>query len=127
MIPGTEASATDLPVFLLSIFFSMSRCLRYIQWLGILDIGFVCSGSAAKRPIGIVEVKILRAKNLVKKDFMGKSDPYVKISLVNTFVSKVTRTRMSTLNPEWNEIFKLQVQDPKSQSLELQVYDWEKV
>ena len=34
---------------------------------------------------------------------------------------------MSTLNPEWNETFKLLVQDPKSQSLELQIFDWEKV
>jgi Ca2+-dependent lipid-binding protein len=72
-------------------------------------------------------VKIIRARNLVKKDFMGKSDPYVKIQLVNSVLSKTTRTKMSTLNPEWNETFKLLVQDPKSQSLELQVFDWEKV
>lgn len=83
--------------------------------------------SAAKRPVGILEVKIIRAQKLQKKDFMGKADPYVKIQLVNTVLSKTTRTKMNTLFPEWNETFKLLVQDPKTQSLELQVFDWEKV
>lgn len=72
-------------------------------------------------------MKIIRAQKLLKKDFMGKADPYVKIQLVNTVLSKTTRTKMNTLSPEWNETFKLLVQDPKSQSLELQVFDWEKV
>lgn len=84
-------------------------------------------GSAAKRPVGTVEVKIIRARNLWKTDFMGKADPYVKIRLVNSVLSKTTRTKANTLNPEWHEIFKLPVQDPKSQSLELEVFDWEKV
>ena len=119
--------AAGFPVLLHFLCYCLPGCLSHVRWLGILDIRCVCSGSAAKRPVGIIEVKIIRARNLVKKDFMGKSDPYVKIQLVNTVLSKTTRTKMSTLNPEWNETFKLLVQDPKSQSLELQVYDWEKV
>ncbi len=70
---------------------------------------------------------VVRAKNLLKMDVMGKADPFVKLQLVNTLMSKKTRTKKSTLNPEWNETFKLLVQDPKSQSLEIQVYDWDKV
>jgi Ca2+-dependent lipid-binding protein len=97
------------------------------MWPKTLEIPVIDDPSAAKRPVGIVEVKVIRAKNLSKKDFMGKSDPYVKIQLVNTVFSKTTRTKLSTLNPEWNETFKLLVQDPKSQSLELQVFDWEKI
>lgn len=95
--------------------------------MNVLDIRFERCGSAAKRPVGIIEVKILHAKNLLKKDLMGKADPYVKIQLVKTMMSKTTTQKMNTLNPVWNETFKLLVQDPKSQSLELQVYDWEKV
>jgi len=72
-------------------------------------------------------VTVVRAKNLLKMDVMGKADPFVKLQLVNTLMSKKTRTKKSTLNPEWNETFKLLVQDPKSQSLEIQVYDWDKV
>lgn len=70
---------------------------------------------------------VVRAKNLLKMDAMGKADPYVKLLLVNTLMSKKTHTKKNTLNPEWNETFKLLVQDPKSQSLEIQVYDWDKV
>ncbi len=70
---------------------------------------------------------VVCAKNLLKMDVMGKADPFVKLQLVNTLMSKKTRTKKSTLNPEWNETFKLLVQDPKSQSLEIQVYDWDKV
>jgi len=72
-------------------------------------------------------VTVVRAKNLLKMDVMGKADPFVKLQLVNTLMSKKTHTKKSTLNPEWNETFKLLVQDPKSQSLEIQVYDWDKV
>lgn len=72
-------------------------------------------------------MKILHAKNLLKMDILGKSDPYVKLNIVKTLTSKTTTTKMSTLNPVWNETFKLLIQDPKSQSLELHVFDWEKV
>jgi Ca2+-dependent lipid-binding protein len=63
----------------------------------------------------------------VRKDTFGKSDPYVKVQLVNTIHSKKTTHKLSTLNPVWNEVVKLTIQDPKTQSLELQVFDWDKV
>jgi Ca2+-dependent lipid-binding protein len=97
------------------------------MWPKTLEIPINTDASADKKPVGVVEVKIIRATNLMKKDFMGKADPYVKIQLVNTMLSKTTRAKMNTLNPEWNQTFKLPVQDLKSQSLELQVFDWEKV
>ncbi len=90
-------------------------------------VWFAYWNSALKKPVGILEVTVLRAKNLLKMDVMGKADPYVKLQLVNTLVSKKTHTKKDTLNPEWNETFKFLVQDPKSQSLEIQVYDWDKV
>lgn len=61
-------------------------------------------------------------------DFLGASDPYVKLSLSGERIpAKRTSVKMKTLNPEWNETFKLTVKDLQSQSLELHVYDWEKV
>jgi Ca2+-dependent lipid-binding protein len=83
--------------------------------------------SSLKKPVGILEVTIISAKNLLKMDLTGKADPYVKLRLVNTLMSKKTKTKMNTLSPEWNETFKLLVQDPKSQSLQLHVYDWDRV
>lgn len=98
------------------IFFNPSLIYDYYGWIW---------NSVAKRPVGVVEVKIVRAKNFPQKYFMGNA--YVKIQIANTFVAKTTRTKMNTFVPEWNEHFKLMVQDPKSQLLELHVYDWEKV
>lgn len=85
------------------------------------------SGST-KKPVGILHVKVVRAFNLRKMDFLGKSDPYVKLSLSgDRLPSKKTSIKMSNLNPEWNEQFKLIVKDPETQVLELHAYDWEKV
>ncbi|RRT84734.1 hypothetical protein B296_00013521 [Ensete ventricosum] len=61
-------------------------------------------------------------------DLLGKSDPYVKLSLSGERLpSKKTSIKMRNLNPEWNEQFKLTVKDPETQVLQLHVYDWEKV
>lgn len=78
--------------------------------------------------MGILNVKILRAMKLKKKDLLGASDPYVKIKLTEDKLrSKKTAVKHKNLNPEWNEEFNLVVKDPQSQALELHVYDWEQV
>lgn len=83
---------------------------------------------ALKKPVGILHVKVVRALNLMKMDFMGKSDPYVKLSLSGEGLpSKKTSIKMSNLNPEWNEQFKFIVKDPETQVLQLHLFDWEKV
>ncbi|KAH8961658.1 hypothetical protein BDL97_05G060600 [Sphagnum fallax] len=107
--------------------FIKDQVSQLYMWPKTLEIPVIDSPSALQKPVGILEVTVVRAKNLLKMDVMGKADPFVKLQLVNTLMSKKTRTKKSTLNPEWNETFKLLVQDPKSQSLEIQVYDWDKV
>jgi hypothetical protein len=83
---------------------------------------------AFKRPVGILNVKVVRAMKLRKKDILGASDPYVKLKLTeDKLPSKKTKVRHSNLNPEWNEEFHMVVKDPESQALELIVYDWEQV
>lgn len=83
---------------------------------------------AVEKPVGILHVKVVRALKLLNMDFLGTSDPYVKLSFSGERLSaKKTTIKMNNLNPEWNEKFKLIVKDPKSQALELQVYDWDKV
>jgi Ca2+-dependent lipid-binding protein len=96
-------------------------------WPKTLEIPVIDDPSSLKKPVGILEVTIISAKNLLKMDLTGKADPYVKLRLVNTLMSKKTKTKMNTLSPEWNETFKFLVQDPKSQSLQLHVYDWDRV
>ena len=83
---------------------------------------------ARKRPVGILHVKVVRAMNLKKKDLLGASDPYVKLKLTeDKLPSKKTTVKYKNLNPEWNEEFTMSVRDPETQTLEVFVYDWEKV
>ncbi|KAL8149891.1 hypothetical protein AgCh_006780 [Apium graveolens] len=83
---------------------------------------------AAKKPVGLLHVKVLRAEKLLDMDLLSTSDPYVKLSLSGERLpAKKTSIKMNNLNPEWNEDFKLTVKDPQSQVLQIHVYDWEKV
>ncbi|KAG8070574.1 hypothetical protein GUJ93_ZPchr0006g43170 [Zizania palustris] len=97
-------------------------------WPKVLEVPIMDPTKAQKKPVGILLVNIVQAAKLTKKDFMGKSDPYVKLKLTeDKLPSKKTSVKRSNLNPEWNEDFKFVVKDPESQSLELTVYDWEQV
>ena len=83
---------------------------------------------AVKKPVGILHVKVVRAQKLLKKDILGKSDPYVKLNITGERLpEKKTTIKKRNLNPEWNEKFKLIVKDPESQVLHLQLFDWDKV
>nr|QHT72835.1 synaptotagmin-3 [Vernicia fordii] len=98
-------------------------------WPQSLDIPVLdASTVAVKKPVGILHVKVVRAMKLLKADFLGTSDPYVKLSLTGEKLpAKKTTIKKNNLNPEWNENFKLVVKDPESQILQLQVFDWDKV
>ncbi|KAL6141958.1 hypothetical protein ACLB2K_060243 [Fragaria x ananassa] len=80
-----------------------------------------------KKPVGILHVKILKAKKLLKMDIIGTSDPYVIIQLTGeSLPPKKTSIKMRNLNPEWNEDFNLTVKDPESQFIQFNVVDWDK-
>ncbi|PWZ24756.1 Synaptotagmin-3 [Zea mays] len=99
------------------------------HWPKVIQIPILDGASGAtKKPVGILHVKVIRALNLLKMDFLGKSDPYVKMRLSGERLpSKKTSVKMSNLNPEWNEHFRFIVKDPDTQVLELHMFDWEKV
>lgn len=98
-------------------------------WPRALEIPVLdASTLTTKKPVGILHVNVVRAVKLLKKDLLGASDPYVKLSLTGeSLPAKKTTIKKKTLNPEWNESFKLVVKDPQSQVLRLQVFDWDKV
>ncbi|XVE75376.1 hypothetical protein DITRI_Ditri12bG0089400 [Diplodiscus trichospermus] len=98
-------------------------------WPQTLEIQILDAATVAvKKPVGILHVKVVRAQKLLKKDILGTSDPYVKLSLSGERLpAKKTTIKKRNLNPEWNEKFKLIVKDPQSQVLHLQVFDWDKV
>ncbi|XP_058090930.1 synaptotagmin-2-like [Magnolia sinica] len=96
-------------------------------WPKTLEVQVLDPTKAARKPVGILHVKVVRASKLKKKDLMGKSDPYVKLRVSDDKLSKKTTVKHSNLNPEWNEDFNFVVKDPESQALEINVYDWEQV
>ncbi|KAE9586608.1 hypothetical protein Lal_00004625 [Lupinus albus] len=97
-------------------------------WPKTLEVQILDPTKAMKRPVGILNAKVLKAMKLKKKDLLGASDPYVKLKLTgDNLPSKKTSVKHKNLNPEWNEEFSLVVKDPESQVLEFHVYDWEQV
>ncbi|VFQ62465.1 unnamed protein product [Cuscuta campestris] len=97
-------------------------------WPKTLDVQIMDPAKAMQRPVGILNVKVVRAMKLKKKDLLGASDPYVKLKLTDDKLpSKKTTVKHKNLNPEWNEEFSLVVKDPQSQYLDISVYDWEQV
>nr|GEV28815.1 synaptotagmin-3 isoform X2 [Tanacetum cinerariifolium]GEV32064.1 synaptotagmin-3 isoform X2 [Tanacetum cinerariifolium] len=102
---------------------------KLYMWPQTLEIPILDSSlGIVKKPVGVLHVKVVRAIKLMKMDILGLSDPYVKLKLSGDMLpSKKTTIKKNTLNPVWNETFKLVVRDPQAQTLQVNVYDWDKV
>ncbi|XP_025110864.1 calcium-dependent protein kinase C isoform X2 [Pomacea canaliculata] len=80
---------------------------------------------------GKLTVHVKEAKNLCPMDPNGLADPYVKVKLIpydDTQKNKQkTKTIKSTLNPEWNQIFEIELSgDDHSKRLSLEAWDWDR-
>ncbi|XP_071551358.1 uncharacterized protein [Panulirus ornatus] len=64
---------------------------------GTQDIGDILASG-----LGLIELTIIRARDLVAKDLNGYSDPYCVVK-VNGEVKYRTRVKKKTLDPEWEE------------------------
>jgi Ca2+-dependent lipid-binding protein len=76
------------------------------------------------QPRGVFRIHVIKGVNLKDADvgFMGKSDPYVKISGVGSTLK--TKIINNTLNPVWNETFNIMIDElnPDPQ-IQLEVFD----
>uniref|UniRef100_A0ABI7Z2J6 E3 ubiquitin-protein ligase n=1 Tax=Felis catus TaxID=9685 RepID=A0ABI7Z2J6_FELCA len=74
----------------------------------------------------IVRVKVIAGIGLAKKDILGASDPYVRVTLYDPmngiFTSVQTKTIKKTLNPKWNEEILFRVH-PQQHRLLFEVFD----
>ncbi|KAA0197096.1 Calcium-dependent protein kinase C [Fasciolopsis buskii] len=77
-----------------------------------------------------VHVEVKEAKNLIPMDPSGSSDPYVKMKLGpvdNSNRKYKTKTVRSSLNPVWDESFKIPIQaQDESKRLHFEVWDWDR-
>ncbi|KAI4344197.1 hypothetical protein L6164_011448 [Bauhinia variegata] len=78
------------------------------------------------KPVGILEVKLVQAKDLTNKDIIGKSDPYAVLYIRPLRERmKTSKTINNDLNPIWNEHFEFIVEDESTQHLVVKIYDSE--
>uniref|UniRef100_UPI00398F6AE2 E3 ubiquitin-protein ligase NEDD4-like isoform X2 n=1 Tax=Pristiophorus japonicus TaxID=55135 RepID=UPI00398F6AE2 len=74
----------------------------------------------------ILRVKIFSGIGLAKKDILGASDPYAKVSVYDPLngelTSVQTKTIKKTLDPKWNEEFFFRVQ-PRQHRILFEVFD----
>lgn len=80
------------------------------------------------KPVGILEVKLVQAKDLTNKDIIGKSDPYAVLYIRPLHDKmKKSKTINNDLNPIWNEHFEFVVEDTSTQHVTVKIYDDEGV
>uniref|UniRef100_A0A1A8RKH0 E3 ubiquitin-protein ligase n=1 Tax=Nothobranchius rachovii TaxID=451742 RepID=A0A1A8RKH0_9TELE len=74
----------------------------------------------------ILKVKVISGIGLAKKDIIGASDPYVRLSLYDPVNGEITslqtKTIKKTLDPKWNEEFFFRVH-PRIHRLLFEVFD----
>ncbi|KAJ6830478.1 synaptotagmin-5-like [Iris pallida] len=80
------------------------------------------------KPVGILEIKLVQAKDLTNKDIIGKSDPYAVLYIrpLRDRMKK-SKTINNDLNPIWDEHFEFVVEDASTQHVTVKIYDDEGV
>uniref|UniRef100_A0A8D3E326 C2 domain-containing protein n=1 Tax=Scophthalmus maximus TaxID=52904 RepID=A0A8D3E326_SCOMX len=61
------------------------------------------------RDVGLLQVKVIKAADLLAADLNGKSDPFCVLELGNDRLQ--THTIYKSLHPEWNKVFTFPVKD----------------
>eukprot|EP00697_Spironema_sp_BW2_P007448 gnl/Spiro4/21728_TR10644_c0_g1_i1.p1 gnl/Spiro4/21728_TR10644_c0_g1~~gnl/Spiro4/21728_TR10644_c0_g1_i1.p1 ORF type:complete len:580 (-),score=126.76 gnl/Spiro4/21728_TR10644_c0_g1_i1:48-1787(-) len=80
---------------------------------------------------GVVEIRVVEARNLAAADQGGTSDPYALLQLMRSDGTltppepKRTKTIKATLNPSWNEVFRFDVSDLCRESVFIRVRDYD--
>ncbi|KAI1889452.1 hypothetical protein AGOR_G00163020 [Albula goreensis] len=72
------------------------------------------------RDVGFLQVKVIKATDLMAADLNGKSDPFCVLELGNDRLQ--THTIYKTLHPEWNKVFTFPVKDIHD-VLEVTIFD----
>ncbi|KAA3470606.1 synaptotagmin-5-like [Gossypium australe] len=76
------------------------------------------------KPVGMLEVKLIQARDLTNKDIIGKSDPYA-VLFVRPLPDRTKKSKIinNDLNPIWNEHYEFIIEDATTQHLVVRIYD----
>merc|ERR1719208_464183 len=101
---------------------------QYRQMSPLRDSGALGAPRNAKQPVdeklGTIKLDLLMAKDLIKTDLVGKSDPYAIISHGDQkFKSDIKK---NTQNPEWNIECEIGVPDGHDRNISIELYDADK-
>ncbi|CAD6216916.1 unnamed protein product [Miscanthus lutarioriparius] len=76
------------------------------------------------KPTGVLEAKLVEARDLKNKDLVGKSDPFAVLYIRPLREkTKKSKTINNDLNPIWNEHYEFVVEDISTQHLTVKIYD----
>lgn len=101
------------------------RVKMLAQWRPVALSGIVTGTGGYQTPIGVMRFHFKGATNLRNFETMGKSDPYVRVSLSGIERAR-TVTHRNTLNPDWDEVLYVPIHSPRDR-LQLEVMDAEKM
>lgn len=101
------------------------RVKMQAQWRPVALSGIVAGTGGYQTPIGVMRFHFKNATNLRNLEAMGKSDPYVRVSLSGIERAR-TVTHRNTLNPDWDEVLYVPVHSARER-LSLEVMDAEKM
>merc|ERR1712048_95810 len=82
-------------------------------------------GKDSDIPKGKAIITIVKAKDLLKSDIIGKSDPYVKAIFGRQ--NKTSPVVKNTQNPEWNYDADFDTPEGKEQNIKIEVFDKDKI
>jgi Ca2+-dependent lipid-binding protein len=74
---------------------------------------------------GSLAVNLIKARNLIKADVLGKSDPYALIKFGNQ--KDKTSTIKNTLEPQWDHHAEFKVPDGGADKILVEVFDADKL
>lgn len=101
------------------------RVKMQAYWRPVALTGIVTGTGGYQTPVGVLRFHFQKATNLRNFEAMGKSDPYVRVSLSGIERAR-TVTHRNTLNPDWDEVLYVPVRSPRDR-LQLEVMDAEKM
>ena len=120
MFPGVKESITEI------IAKGLSKALVWPKYIKIPIANKNEKAGVSKGDAGaVLEVTLVKGNNLKNVRAFGKSDPFVNTRITGSQRDgRKSSVVVGSLNPKWNETFKLIIDDPHTQSVSLAVCDY---